>query len=174
MKIQWISLFVLFSLAVTGCLANQAGRENEDIAHGEPKITPSVEPQQSPLENPLQNPTQQNYPDASAMPVNKFVDLAKLDLAKLLSIETDQIKLVNTLEIIWPDSSLGCPSPGKVYAQGKVPGYRIWLIVGDVKYIYHAGTNGQIIYCPDIDSDNNSPLLPNPAGPTPQIGVPIN
>jgi hypothetical protein len=77
------------------------------------------------------------------------------------------------MKVIWPDASLGCPSPGREYIQGKIPGYRIWLNAGGTEYIYNAGTNGQVIQCPDISLDVENPSLTNPTDPTPQIGVPI-
>lgn len=95
-------------------------------------------------------------------PVEKYVSLAKKDLASRLKIETEKIMLVQAEQIIWPDAALGCPGPGKIYAQGRVPGYRIWLEVEGKEYDYHTDLAGQAILCPDTTT------------PAPIIGVPID
>ena len=110
-------------------------------------------------------------------PADKFVDLTKKDLASHLNIEMEQITLREAMAIDWPDASLGCPSPGKVYAQGRVPGYKIWLEADGTEYIYHTDLTGQVILCADpyLDLDNLDSLPPTSSGPTqdPNIGVPI-
>ena len=101
--------------------------------------------------------------------VDKFIGLAKTDLAGRLKIEIDQINVIEVVSITWPDAALGCPVPGKVYAQGRVPGYRIGLAVVGRNYAYHTDQTGQVVLCPDVKPDEID-ILP---GPTPQIGVPI-
>lgn len=173
MKTPWISLLVLFAIVLASCETNQTGGDNENSSPGDNKPISPTETL-APTEDPLQAPTSQTYPDTSNVSVNKFIDIAQLDLAKLLNTSTDQIEIIKTSEIVWPDSSMGCPSPGKAYTQMKIPGYRIWLKAENVEYVYHAGTNGQVIYCPDPSPDNANPPLPGLTNPTPQIGVPIN
>jgi hypothetical protein len=97
--------------------------------------------------------------------------LSKKDLAERLQIDAAGIVMVKTIEIVWPDAALGCPSPGMVYAQGRVPGYRIWLEAEGREYIYHTDLNGLVILCPQQGPDSGSP---GGSGPTPNIGVPID
>jgi hypothetical protein len=47
----------------------------------------------------------------------------------------------------WPDTSLGCPEPGRSYAQVITPGYRVVLQHGRERYVYHAGM-GNAVPCP--------------------------
>jgi hypothetical protein len=119
-------------------------------------------------ENPLPIPTKQEVPDISSVPAEKFIDLAKEDLASNLKINVGQITLLKSMEMTWPDAALGCPSPGNVYAQGQVAGYRIWLDAGGVEYIYHTNLTGQVILCPTLNPDDSSPSTQGP-----EIGVPI-
>ena len=95
-------------------------------------------------------------------PVEKYVSLAKKDLASRLKIDLEKISLVKTKEMNWLDSALGCPGKGQFYAQGRVPGYQIWLEAEEKEYDYHADLAGRLILCPDTTS------------PTPIIGVPID
>jgi hypothetical protein len=111
---------------------------------------------------------------ANPPPVEKFVSLAKKDLAERLQMEAGGIELVRTAEMVWPNAALGCPRPGKVYAQGKVPGYQIWLKVGNVEYVYNIDLSGQVVLCPQYNPDDPGSLPPGTAGPTQQIGVPID
>ena len=56
-----------------------------------------------------------SYPPSA----DKFVNLAKQDLANNLKIDVSQISLVEVVEVTWPNAALGCPSPGKNYAAGR-------------------------------------------------------
>ncbi|MEV6282958.1 hypothetical protein [Kribbella sp. NPDC051770] len=64
---------------------------------------------------------------------------AKTDLAERLGVFVDEITLVSAEEVTWPDSSLGCPEPGMMYAQVLTSGSRIVLTAGGRTYEYHAG-----------------------------------
>lgn len=110
-------------------------------------------------------------PDYSSAPLEKFVALTKKDLANQLNINIEAISLTDSVQITWPNSALGCPRPGEVYAQGLVPGYRIRLKANQIEYIYHTDLNGSFILCPSVSEDSNSGIPPVP-GPT--IGVPID
>jgi hypothetical protein len=66
------------------------------------------------------------------------VDIAKNDLAKRLNISIDQVHVVKIENVDWPDSSLGYPEKGMMYAQVITPGFRIILKAGDRLYEYHS------------------------------------
>lgn len=103
-------------------------------------------------------------------PVKKFVSLSIKDLTSRLQINADSISLVKTEEMIWPNAALGCPRPGKVYPTGRVPGYRVWLNAEGREYLYHTDYNGNVVLCPELNPDVPGAT----AGPTQQIGVPID
>lgn len=69
--------------------------------------------------------------------VAEFIEAAKKDLANRLGIAADSIVLVRSEAVEWPDSSLGCPKPGQIYEQVRIPGYRIVLAVEETYYEYH-------------------------------------
>lgn len=71
------------------------------------------------------------------------------DLAQRLSIPVAQIQLVEARDVIWTDSSLGCPQPGMAYADVLTPGYLILLNVNGQSYEYHAGKNSNVFHCSD-------------------------
>ncbi len=66
------------------------------------------------------------------------VDLAKKDLSERLNIPIGNIKLVKEEAVDWPDTSLGYPEKGMMYAQVITPGFRIILKAQDKLYEYHS------------------------------------
>ena len=80
----------------------------------------------------------------SAEPVMKR---AKEDLANCRDIDKEQIALAAVKAVNWPDTSLGCPEPGMVYAQVITRGYRILLSYDGRIYQYHSDQGNRVIYC---------------------------
>lgn len=165
MKNRWISLIVLLSLVVAGC--GQTG----DLTPLEPQIPPSMDEPSDPPENPSPNstqpvevvpvftPTPESPSEENPMPnpsdpeVQPLIDTAIEDLSNRFSVPSDQIEFKEVTELVWPDSSLGCPNPSVSYLQVLTPGYLIRLQVSEVTYQYHADKKGKVIYC-----QNPSPL----------------
>jgi hypothetical protein len=95
------------------------------------------------------------YPPASGTPPAAagqavdpaMIDLAKKDLAQRLSVAADQITVVSSAYMDWPDSSLGCPQPGMAYAQVITPGYRIVLGQAQKQYDYHTDLKAALVLC---------------------------
>ena len=76
------------------------------------------------------------------------VEAARSSLASRLGVNSAQINLVRIEEVSWSDTSLGCPEPGKEYAQVIVPGYRINLEHQGREYEYHTSADGsQVATC---------------------------
>lgn len=67
-----------------------------------------------------------------------IVDMAKSDLAKRLNISEEKIHLIKQEKKDWPDTSLGFPEEGKMYAQVVTPGFVIILETGGKQYEYHS------------------------------------
>ena len=177
MRMRWILLIGLLSLGLVSCTGSAAVIEQSpDLAPLNPQEFPTGEASPTLSENPLQLSTPESIEmPSNPPPVEKFVALSKKDLVSLLKIDEDKIAFVDATEILWPDAALGCPSPGKFYAQGRVPGYRIRLELEGKEYIYHTDFNGQVILCPQNDPDNpDDSFPPTNSSPTPHIGVPID
>jgi hypothetical protein len=70
--------------------------------------------------------------------------------ADRLQIATDELVVVTTEPRDWPDSSLGCPQPGRAYAQIITPGYLVTIARlddGD-EVLVHTDENGQrVVIC---------------------------
>jgi len=76
-------------------------------------------------------------------------DIARLAIDALaadLQIAKDRI-LVDTIRAVdWPDSSVGCPQPGRAYLQVITPGHKITLRANDRIYVVHEA-KGQAFVC---------------------------
>ena len=58
------------------------------------------------------------------------------------------VHLVLSQPVTWPDASLGCPEPGRMYTQSLVSGYLLRVQAGAALLEYHAGAGGRWLYCP--------------------------
>ncbi len=73
---------------------------------------------------------------------------ARTILAERLGVPTQQVELVYVEAAEWPDASLGCPEPGKMYAQVVTPGYRVVLEVRNRWYELHTDLSArQVVTC---------------------------
>lgn len=72
-------------------------------------------------------------------PVEKErLDGARRLLARRLDVPGESLMFVSEQAVYWPDTSLGCGEPGKVYARVIVPGFRIAFAHDGGNYEVHA------------------------------------
>lgn len=89
-------------------------------------------------------------------------EAAVVDLSRHLLVTRDEIEVVETRDVTWPDGALGCPEEGMVYTQATVEGTQVILQVGDRVYVYHAGDDGAPFLCPSDDKDGGHDFVPPP------------
>jgi hypothetical protein len=69
-------------------------------------------------------------------------------LAEQLDIPESEVKIVAWESVDWPDTSLGCPEPGMVYAQVVTPGYQILLLARGESFHAHTDRSGErVAFC---------------------------
>ena len=103
----------------------------------------------------------QPLPTPATSGLQTLIEKAKSDLAQRLSVATDQINLIEATAVVWPDSSLGCPQEGMVYAQVLTPGFLILLEHAGNISEYHTSSGTEIVTC-----ENPSPPVPGIPGNT--------
>lgn len=159
MNICRISIILLLALVLAGC--SQGGNLTPMEPQSPPSMNETAIPPESPSSNstqpveisPLSTPTPDTPTQGDAMPkpsdpeLQKLIETAIQDLAKRLSVSTDQIELKEATEVTWPDSSLGCPNPASAYLQALTPGYLIRLRSRGATFEYHTDKRGLVIYC---------------------------
>ena len=62
---------------------------------------------------------------------------------------------VTAEEVTWPDTSLGCPKPGQVYAQVLTPGFSIKLYGATQTYEIHGSNAGNLVLCSSVAAAAN-------------------
>ena len=75
------------------------------------------------------------------------VRLATRTLSEHLEVDEQSIELDDAVAVYWPDSSLGCPEPGRTYAPIVLSGYRVTLAVNDderTHRVHVAGTRAVV------------------------------
>jgi len=80
-------------------------------------------------------------------PYYSLVIKAVEDLAGRLSVDVEEIGVLEVQEVVWPDSSLGCPLPGIAYKQVPEDGLLIRLEVEGQVYEYHSGGTRDPFLC---------------------------
>jgi hypothetical protein len=68
----------------------------------------------------------------------RAVRLATADLARRLKVNKREIVLHSVVPTAWPDASLGCPEPERVYAQVLTTGYVVLLSCGQDVFEYRS------------------------------------
>jgi hypothetical protein len=100
-------------------------------------------------------PTQTPVPPATES--EAAVAAAAAHIAQYLGVDERDI-LVQFVEAVdWPDSSLGCPQPGMVYAQFITPGYRVLLEADGQAYEIHTDTRQTAVLC---DQEGSEMVVP--------------
>jgi hypothetical protein len=92
------------------------------------------------------------------------VTAAVLHLSAELDVATDRIEIVSARAVEWPDTSLGCPQPGQVYAEVITPGYAIVLEIEGERFEVHTDETGEeIIICDVTEGEPTPPPTPTDA-----------
>jgi hypothetical protein len=79
--------------------------------------------------------------------LQSLVDLARVNLAQRLGVDLEAVTVQGIDEVEFPDTSLGVPEPGQVYAQVLTPGHAIRLSVAGQAYEYHA-SDERLVFVP--------------------------
>lgn len=72
---------------------------------------------------------------------------ARRDLASRVGVDVEDVQIMEFEAVQWPDSSLGCPEPGKMYLQVITPGYRVVLQAAGQTYEYHTNRGDRAVLC---------------------------
>ncbi len=150
-----MNLRLLTTLSALVLVVAACGTRAEPALHteaGTPPTGPAVE--ESPL-SPPPTPTRPEPVEQSRSPIavpfeapSEVVEAAREHVATQMDISTEAMEVVATAAVEWSDASLGCPDPGKLYAQVITPGYRIILEVEGREIEVHTDQEGRnVVIC---------------------------
>lgn len=157
MKIRSIAVLALLALVVVACRPRTEPAPKLVTSTPSPQPTPGESPisppgtptppqpeeGESPLPEPGTSPA--STPSTSVAGVKKA---AREHLAAELDLAPEQVEAFAVEPVDWSDASLGCPEPGKAYAQIITPGYRILLRAAGKEYEVHTDTTGKnVVIC---------------------------
>lgn len=79
---------------------------------------------------------------------------ARIDLARRLYVDPEQVEIVSMKAETWTDSSLGCPVDGEDYEHGAYEGLRIEMKCRDHRYEYRTllEGDGEFMVCGEVES----------------------
>ena len=69
-------------------------------------------------------------------------------IAADLGVPPESVQVIAVEPRDWPDTSLGCPQPGMLYAQVITPGYLVLVEVSGERIEYHTDERGTVVRCP--------------------------
>lgn len=98
------------------------------------------------------------------------------DAAKRFKVAESAVVLTQSEKVTWSDASLGCPEPGRMYAQMLVEGFRIVAKTVEGSLTYNTDSGGRVTLCgaaprPGVQSatpammDTEPQPYPPPAAP---------
>ena len=170
MRTRYLLLLSFLVLTLSAC----GPTPSAEIAPGgpdEPATAEAVPPEQaaSPLPEPEPEPGAPARPGESPLPQPGLSPISPLPapatpalaaatrfLADQLSISPEEITVISSEPVEWPDTSLGCPQPGVMYAQVLTPGYRFRLEAAGAEYEVHTDQAGQsVVTCEPASSGLN-------------------
>ena len=90
----------------------------------------------------------QRQPMAPKSALQAKIDWTLQDAAQRTQLDAARLRVTLAEAVTWPDAALGCPEPGREYAQALVSGYRIRIAAGSEMLEYHGSVRGQPFFCP--------------------------
>lgn len=76
-----------------------------------------------------------------------ILDVVIADAATRTGSPVDDIVVITTKAVTWPDGALGCPQPGFAYTQALEPGYQVVVDAAGTRLDYRTGSAGIPILC---------------------------
>ena len=94
----------------------------------------------------------ERVPEPETAPVTgevpqQVLDAVRADLGMRTGAEPGAMKVVQAMEIVFSDGSLGCGRPGQRYTQETVPGYHVILALEGKEYDYRVSRRGALLLC---------------------------
>jgi hypothetical protein len=102
-------------------------------------VTPDLTPQVMPSPG---------RPDATVSPeLTPLLEAVARDLNAQTDAPIDEIRLISTEPMVWPNGGLGCPAEGMAYAEVPVEGFLLTLEAAGQTYTYHTAGAREFVLC---------------------------
>jgi hypothetical protein len=157
--------WLIVPMLLAACTANGGGSESDNetesetvtgspaataIATGLPGSTATADPVASPTAFLRPTSVIRSTPSPWPPAIEAAIDAA----AREFGIERAEIGIETFAERNWPSTALGCPEPGRSYAQIITAGFRIVLRIDGAAVVYHADETGAaVVRCDEEERD---------------------
>jgi hypothetical protein len=111
------------------------------------------------------SPLETRAASVDAIQRNPVVRQAIEDLAQRESVPAKDVEVVSVEEVVWPDTSMGCPRPDMRYLQALQDGMRIILQANGRQRAYHSGGNRAPFLCDRKTSQQRPHQIEHVPGP---------
>jgi hypothetical protein len=155
-KIQHILMILALGSIVIAC----APATIDDPMPGEAATPIPIETPQPVEPTPERDEAPAATPISLSDEARALADLAVADLAERLGISPTNIVVRSARAVEFPDTSLGVPEPGQMYAQVITPGYVLELEAEGETHVYH-GAGSRVVYA----GTENGARMPAPIRP---------
>lgn len=78
------------------------------------------------------------------------------DAARRFNVAESEVVVTRAEQVTWPDGSLGCAEPGRMYTQMLVEGFRVAARTAAGELTYHTDTRGNVVNC-DLGKPHQRP-----------------
>tara|TARA_B100000941_G_scaffold206745_1_gene150951 strand:- start:2924 stop:3781 length:858 start_codon:yes stop_codon:yes gene_type:complete len=152
----FIGISVAFLIIIVILTSNYFSSEPADYNAFNPQFaTPTPTSPQKDDYVPANTPTPEPTPTPE---VPGFSGLFMAEISNKIGVKPSNVRLISYEDTIFNDSSLGCPEPGKLYAQVITPGWKIVFNANGNIYEYHSNIDGSYyIDCTslkDLETEN--------------------
>lgn len=90
----------------------------------------------------------------------RFLEALTRELSEQTDVPVDEIQLISADEVLWSNTSLGCPAEGVAYAEVIVEGMLITLEAAGQTFEYHTDGAQQYVLCRDGEPVSTGTILP--------------
>ena len=133
----------LSALLMTGIFAAAAACATDGTASRERSIAPPTR-----IPDPIETVSAPAGQPISTTAIPREVRRAVVaDAAKRFKVAESAVVLTRAEQVTWPDGSLGCPQPGRMYPQMLVEGFRVAAKTAEGELTYHTDTRGNVVNC---------------------------
>lgn len=104
------------------------------------------DPDQPGVDGPDEDPAEDGAGGSDPL-LGPEIEVAMEDVTERAEVPREDVEIVVTELVTWPDGALGCPEPDMSYTQALVEGYRIVLRVNGEEYHYHGAAGEDPRFC---------------------------
>src|SRR4030095_6536080 len=139
---HWMAMICCALCVTAACPAEPPTSASEDVPMKTGRAPPTRIP--DPVE-PTVAP--QGAPVTAAQMAHERRQAVVEDAARRFKVEASAVVLTRAEQVTWPNGSLGCPEPGRMYTQMLVPGYRVVAKTTAGEMTYHTDARGNVVNC---------------------------